>query len=354
MSVFKLTTYVVAAIALLFMGCGPRSQNQEAEERILVQVEKLAPMDVEDVLHFIGELRADREAKLEFNLSGKIARLNYEVGDRVAGGTVMAVLQQEEILARLEQAKAAYEKASADLERIERLHREQIASDDRLEAVRVGAKQAKAAYVMAQEALKNSSVIASFSGSVAEKNGEVGEYYNAMMGGPPVYRLVKVDTIKAIIGVPEAEVPKVMRGQEARILLETYPSEVFLGSVTRTGLTIDRFSRTMEVEIRAANRGGRMKPGMLADIVVVVGRREGVLSIPQGSVIRDMGLEHVYVVEEGKAVKREVVSGVGQDDRIEIVQGLTGDELVVVEGQFGLKEGDLVSVGETAPPGQGQ
>jgi membrane fusion protein (multidrug efflux system) len=207
---------------------------------------------------------------------------------------------------------------------------------------------------MAQEALKNSSVIAPFRGSVAEKNGEVGEYYNAMMGGPPVYRLVKMDTVKVIIGVPEAEVPRMRNGQIARIMLDTYPGMVFWGRVTRTGLTINRFSRTMEVEIRAANREGRLKPGMLADIEVVVDKRQEVLSIAQKAVIRDMGLEYVYVVEENKAVKREVVSGVEQDGRIEIVQGLTGEELVVVEGQFGLKEGDLVSVEKTAPSGQSQ
>lgn len=349
----KLTS-VMAAVLLIFLGCGSRSQNEEAQGKIWVQVEKPTSMDVEDVLRFIGELRADREARLEFNLSGKIARFNYEVGDRVTGGTIMATLRQEEILAHLEQAKAAYEKASADRERIERLHQAQITSDDRLEAARVGAKQARAAYVMAQEALKNSSVIAPFSGSVAEKNGEVGEYYNAMMGGPPVYRLVKVDTVKAIIGVPEAEVPRVKTGQEARILLDSYPGKAFHGLVTRTGLTIDRFSRTMEVEITAPNEHGLLKPGMLANIQLVVDRRQGVLSIPQGAVIRDMGLEHVYMVEEDRAMKREVVSGVEQNGRVEILHGLTGDEQVVVSGQFGLKEGDLVSVGETTPPGQGQ
>jgi membrane fusion protein (multidrug efflux system) len=349
----KLTSMTAAAL-LIFLGCGSRSQNEEAQEKISVQVEKPTSMDVEDVLRFIGELKADREARLEFNLSGKIAKFKYEVGDRVTRGTIMATLRQEEIQAHLEQAKATYEKATADMDRIERLHQEQITSDDRLEAARVGVKQARAAYVMAQEALKNSSVIAPFNGSVAEKNGEVGEYYNAMMGGPPVYRLVKIDTVKAIIGVPEAEVPRVKKGQEARILLDTYPQEVFGGRVSRTGLTIDRFSRTMEVEITAPNEHGLLKPGMLANIRLVVDRRQGVISIPQGAVIRDMGLEHVYMVEQNKAVKREVISGVEQNGRVEILQGLTGDKQVVVSGQFGLKEGDLVSVGENTPPGQGQ
>jgi len=192
--------------------------------------------------------------------------------------------------------------------------------------------------------VKNSSVIAPFSGSVAEKNGEVGEYYNSMMGGPPVYRLVKIDKVKILIGVPESEVPRVKMGQEARIILDTYPEEIFLGQVTRVGLTIDRLSRTLEVEITAPNESMRLKPGMMADIALIVDRRQKVLSIPQKAIIQDMGLEHIFVIVDGKAVVREVVSSVRQDDVVEIVQGLNGEEQVVIEGQFDLKEGDPVKV----------
>jgi membrane fusion protein (multidrug efflux system) len=325
------------------VGCGQKGQEQDVTEAISVQVVRPMGSEIEDVLHFIGELRADKEAKLDFNYSGRIAALDYEVGERVKRGAVMARLEQEEIRARLEQAKAAHEKAKADLDRVERLHAQEIVSDDRLESARVAAKSSRAAYVMAQEALKNSSVIAPFSGSVAEKNGEVGEYYNAMMGGPPVYRLVKVDTVKAIIGVPESEVPRVKVGQDARLIIETYPDRVFWGTVTRVGLDIDRYSRTLEVEISAANPEGLLKAGMLADIELVVERRQDALTIPQKAVIRDMGLEHVFVVKDGQAVKREVVSGAVQNGRIEIREGLTDHDQVIVEGQFGLKEGDRVS-----------
>ncbi len=344
--------WILLFTVLIFAGCGPRDQGKTSDEGIPVQVVSPASMDVEDVLRFIGELRPHREARLDFNLSGRIARLDYEVGDRVAQGTVMASLLQEEIMAHLEQTRVADEKASADLKRIERLHQDKIASDDRLEAARVNAKQTHAAYVMAQQALKNSTVIAPFSGAVAEKNGEVGEYYNSMMGGPPVYRLVKIDSVKVVIGVPEAEVPRVKMGQTARIKLGAYSGEIFPGQVTRVGLTVNRISRTMEVEITVPNKQGLLKPGMMADMELVVDHRKSVLSLPQKTIIRDMGLEHVFVVEETTAVIKEVVSGVEQAGRVEIKQGLSGDERVVVEGQFGLKEGDLVSVGEDISTGQ--
>jgi membrane fusion protein (multidrug efflux system) len=328
---------------IILLGCGPGGQEDDVREEVIVQITRPMPGEIEDVLHFIGELRAEKEARLDFNYSGRIAAFNYEVGEPVKKGAVMARLRQEEIRAQLEQAEAAHQKARSDLERVERLHAQEIVSDDRLESARVGTKAARAALVMAQEALKNSAVIAPFSGSVAEKNGEVGEYYNAMMGGPSVYRLVKIDTVEAVIGVPESEVPRVSVGQEARLSVETYPDRMFQGTVTRVGLDIDRYSRTLEAEISAANPEGLLKPGMLADIELVVDRRHGVLSLPQKAVIRDMGLEHVFVIEDSLAVKREVVSGATQDGRIEIREGLQADDQVVIEGQFGLKEGDRVS-----------
>lgn len=329
-------------IGLMYAACGSKGQDQNTDERIPVQVAGPTRIDVEDVLHYYGEIRADQEARLDFNFSGRIAKYHYEVGEKVPRGAVMAILNQEEILAQLEQTKVADEKAQADLQRVERLHADQIISDDRLELARVGAKQARAAFVMAQEALKNSSVIAPFSGLVAEKNGEVGEYYNSMMGGPPVYRLVNIDKVKMLIGIPESEVPMVKKGQEARILLDTYPGELFLGQVTRVGLTIDRLSRTMEAEITVPNASMRLKPGMMADIDLVTGRRQAVLSIPQKALMQDMGLENIFVVLDGKAVIKEVVSGVRQGDVVEIVQGLNEEDQVVIEGQFDLKEGDQV------------
>ncbi len=341
----RIRSYPILLLMLAAMvhGCGPRGQEQDAREEISVQVTRPVQTEVEDVLQFIGELRADKEARLDFNYSGRIAAFNYQVGERVRKGAVMARLQQEEIRAQLEQAEAADQKAQADLDRIERLHTQEIVSDDRLESARVAAKVARAGYVMAQEALKNSTVIAPFSGSVAEKNGEVGEYFNAMMGGPAVYRLVKIDTVKAIIGIPESEVPRVTVGQEARINVETYSDRIFRGTVTRVGLDIDRHSRTLEVEISAANSEGLLKPGMLTDIDLVVDRRQAVLTVPQKAVIRDMGLEYVFVVKDSQAVKREVISGTVQDGHIEIREGLTVQDRVIVEGQFGLKEGERVS-----------
>jgi len=336
-------------MAAITFGCGSGGKEQDVREEVSVRIARPEPGEIEDVLHFIGELRADKEARLDFNFSGRIAAFNYEVGERVRQGAVMARLQQEEIRAQLEQAEATHQKAQADLERIERLHAQEIVSADRLESARVGAKAARTAYVMAQEALKNSAVIAPFNGSVAEKNGEVGEYFNAMMGGPAVYRLVKIDTVKAIIGIPESEVPWVTVGQEARLNIETYSDRIFRGKVTRVGLDINRHSRTLEVEISAANPESLLKPGMLADIDLVVDRRQAVLTIPQKAVIRDMGLEHVFVVEDSLAVKREVVSGATQAGRIEIREGLTAQDQIIVEGQFGLKEGDRVSFSAAGP-----
>jgi multidrug efflux pump subunit AcrA (membrane-fusion protein) len=110
----------------------------------------------------------------------------------------------------------------------------------------------------------------------------------------------------------------------------------------------------MEVEITAPNDQGLLKPGMMVDIELIVDRRQGVLSVPLKAIIRDMGLEQVFVVENGRSVVRQVTSGVEQDGRVEIVAGLNGEEQVVVEGQFGLKEGDPVSIASEITSGQVQ
>jgi len=97
-----------------------------------------------------------------------------------------------------------------------------------------------------------------------------------------------------------------------------------------------------------------LKPGMMVDIELIVDQRQDVLSVPLKAIIRDMGLEQVFVVEDGRSVVREVTTGVEQGERAEVITGLSGEERVVVEGQFGLKEGDPVSITSEITSGQDQ
>lgn len=105
-----------------------------------------------------------------------------------------------------------------------------------------------------------------------------------------------------------------------------------------------------QVELRDEHR--RIKPGMFGRVSIVYDRHENVLQVPRSAIVEDMGTDSVFIVEEGKAVRRIVKTGYGENGMIEIIDGLKENDNVVTVGQLGLKPGATVSVINAQPPAE--
>jgi membrane fusion protein (multidrug efflux system) len=340
-----------ATVLWLAMGvlgvCCARGARDETEtlRSVVINTPEIRVMGLSLLL--LGEVEAYRKAALSFPISGIIAEMNAEIGDTAREGQVLARLRQEEFLAGLEQASAAHEKAKKDLAKVERLYAEELTSEDRLEGARLAVKQAHAAYVMASEAFRNSTIRAPFHGVISYKSGEPSEMYSAMVGPAAVYKVVDVSSVKVTLGIPGDELGKVAVGQEGLLTVSAYPSQEFWGRLTLVGVEVDNRSRTATAQLLVPNDEGLLKPGMVGDVTLLVGEPREVLTLPEGVLLDDMGLSYVYLFNAGRAIKREVETGMAEGGWAEIVSGLAASDSVVVEGQFGLRDGQRV-----APMGQ--
>jgi membrane fusion protein (multidrug efflux system) len=302
-------------------------------------------------LRLLGEVEAVRKAALSFPMSGIIAEMNADLGDTVRQGQVLARLRQEEFLAHVEQASAAYDKAKKDLEKVEQLYQEELASEDRLEGARLAVKQTHAAYVMASEALRNSSIKAPFDGVVSERSGEPSEMYSAMMGPNAVYAVVDISSVKVKLGIPGDELGRVSPGQEGILTVSAYPGREFKGQLTVVGVEVDERSHTATAELLVPNSGGLLKPGMVGDVRLLIGEPKKVLALEEGALLDDMGLAYAYVYNGGKALRRRVETGMSDNGWVEVVSGVAASDTVVVEGQFGLRDGQPITPMTTGDPG---
>ncbi len=305
-------------------------------------------------LRLLGEVEAVRKAALSFPMSGIIAEMNADLGDTVRQGQVLARLRQDEFRAQLEQASAAYEKAQKDLAKIEQLHEEELASEDRLEGARLAVKQTHAAHVMASEALRNSSIRAPFGGVVSERSGEPSEMYSAMMGPNAVYAVVDISSVKVELGIPGDELGRVSPGQEGILTVSAYPEREFRGKLTVVGVEVDERSRTAAAELLVPNDDGLLKPGMVGDVTLLIGEPKKVLALEEGALLDDMGLSYAYVYNGGTAIRRSVETGMTENGWVEVLDGITASDTVVVEGQFGLRDGQPIEPMDpssaTSPP----
>ncbi len=346
---FALALCVAAAALGVSCARGGRDET-ESVKSVVVSLPEI--MTMRPSLRLLGEVEPFRKAALSFPMSGIIAEMNAEIGDTVREGQVLAGLRQEEFLAGLEQASAAHEKAKKDLVKVEKLYAEELTSEDRLEGARLAVKQAHAAFVMASEALRNSTIRTPFDGVISEKSGEPSEMYSAMMGPSAVYTVVDVSSVKVRLGIPGDELGRVAVGQEGLLKVSAYQNQEFKGRLTLVGVEVDNRSRTATAELLVPNNEGLLKPGMVGDVRLLVGDSRKVLALPEGVLLDDMGLSYVYVCNGGKAVRRRVEVGMTDNAWVEIVSGVAAGDTVVVEGQFGLRDGQAVTpIGQAGEPG---
>ncbi len=163
--------------------------------------------------------------------------------------------------------------------------------------------------------------------------------------GQPLFQIADLRNATVEAEVEEGDIPKIKKGQRVRIYLDAYPERDFTGTVTHVGIKAKSGSTgatVFPVTIHLDLLDIPLKIGFNATVDIEVLSKPDVLIIPSQALVREKGSEYVWVVEEGVARRREVVSGAESDEEIEIVEGLEAGDTVVVEGFSKLTEGKRV------------
>ena len=312
-------------------------------------------------------LEALEDVVLVPKVSGKLKELRVSPGDRVRRGQVLAVLDHRDQDAQvgalsaqtavnragLDQARAELEQAQRERERYRKLLAEGYATKQELDTRVTTLQTAQAAYNRAvatvrqsQASLQAQQVNRSEFVILAPMDGVVLKDYDlapgALLGvSSPVAEVAQIDTLKAVIQVPENQLPRVREGMTGFLTGEGFPGREVTGTVRRIDPYVDSSTRTARVEVQVPNKtlGYPIKPGMFAQVFLVEATAKDALTLPP-TAIRDGG---VFVVEDGKARRRAVTVGLVLPDRVQILSGVASGDRVVVGGGDALTDGDRVS-----------
>ena len=164
-----------------------------------------------------------------------------------------------------------------------------------------------------------------------------------------MYRVTSFEPLVAYLHVPEREYQRISPDQPVAIDIDALADMAILASVTRVSPIVDPATGTFKITIEIRDATRRIKPGMFGRMSIVYDRHENVLLIPRSAVAEELGIESVFVVEDGKAVRRNVRTGYGENGMIEIIEGLDDTDNVITVGQVGLKPDATVTV-INAPP----
>lgn len=334
-------------------------RNGEATQRVGVQIAQKGDLAVE--IKATGQIAPLAEISLVPKAAGRIERFRLptgqpvEEGSQVAAGDIMAEIEHAALLAAVNQAAAALEVARvnrADAEREKKrwdaLFAERSATEQQRDKATTAFQLAQAQFALAEAALQQAKVAldettlkAPIAGIVSRKFVDEGT-----MVGPatPLVNIADIDTVKVLAMVGERHLAKLRPDETSvRAEVDAFPSVVFTGTVHRLGTVLDPVTRTAEVEVRLPNPGRRLKPGMFVRTTILLEKRSGVIVIPEHALMRGEEGLFAYVVDNSRVQKRALKVGLSQGALNEVLEGIAAGEMVVIRGQRGIKDGEIVA-----------
>lgn len=322
-------------------------QAQAAADAAEAQLAKARAGAPEEEVDNARALVAQAEEDLE------VARSSMERTRRLFEAGTIARAQFEDAENQFRSAETQVQNARRSLSLLE-----QGARDEDLTMAQANADAAARQLELAELQLDYAQIRAPISGTVASVLVEEG---NMVDTRTPVVALVNDNLITIRLAVPEEHYGRVRtRGTEipARVHPVAYPDrDPFPGTVSAVSPVIDAASRTFEVEVVVNNSAGLLRPGMYANVELVLSRQEQAILVPTRAVLFRDGAQVVFVAEEGNslhAAMREVDVGVEQDGFFEIRGGLAPDDRLIVEGNAFLEDGALLRVLDIRDPQDAQ
>jgi len=318
-----------------------------------------------------GYVVARRKATLSAKISGKIAELHFEEGQKVQSGDIIARLDDSndqaslaQARAVLSQAKAAFENAERYYTRYQALKAQNAISTDLVENQRILYDTARTQYGVAQaqvnsaeSALRDTVVRAPFAGVVTVRVAQIGEVVapTASGGGDTrtgILTIVDMDSLEVQVDVSENYIERVQVGGAAVIHLDAFPDWDIPGSVIAIIPTADQAKGTVAVRVAIKSKDARILPNMAARVGFMTAPEKGAVqavsrvSVPVSAVIANGKTGSVFLINDGKAEKREVALGLKTAQTITVLSGISAGDRLAGDNLDKLHDGDKVKVAE--------
>jgi len=328
------------------------------------QGQVIAQIDRTDFLQKVREIEA------------KVGQAKAQLSELEAGTRTEELRQAEEAV---NQARSRFENARLQRERIEALFKRQViskkeadvsdmeyavaeaqlaASQQQLKLLKEGARQEvregtqaklrEMEAILEQERnhLKETRIVAPFRGEISRKFVDAGALVSPSSPPTPIVSLVYTETLKIVANILEKDIPLLKGGMKAKIRVEAYPERIFEGKVEKINSALDLSTRTLQAEIYIPNADRTLKPGMFANVDLVLLERPQALVIPREAVLEGDREMSVFVVESKQPVRKLITIGYEQDRMVEVLKGLNEGDQVIIKGQQLIRNGSTIRVVE--------
>lgn len=405
MAAYQTLALLTVCLSLAITGCGNK-QPAEGEPVVSVQAARVQRSEIEQQVSASAVLYALNQAVIVPKISAPIKKFYVERGDHVRAGQLLAMLENSDLAAASAEAKGAYQQAEANYETTSaadlpeqiqkaqgavksaeatykaakqlydnstKLYQQGALAEKQLNQAEVGLTQAQTNLQAAQQQLEKLQSVgakAQIKAAQGQLASAKGRYENAeaqvdyseirspidgvvtdrplyqgqmASAGTPLMTIMNLSSVIARAHIPAAQAAVLKVGDPAEISAPGGAKPV-TGKVTVVSPALDPNSTTLQVWVRAANPGDQLKPGNTVSLTIIAKRVPNALVIPKSALVSDSDKGKVVMLigTDSKAHQTQVTTGIEQDGKVQITQGLKQGELIVNEGAYALPDGTKV------------
>ena len=287
----------------------------------------------------VGSLRSDESVMVRAEQSGRITALNFTEGQPVRAGQVLVQLDDSVARAELEQARANQKLGKAKFDRAVELKQRNFISGQAQDEAENVMRVADATVSLGVAKLAKLTIKAPFSGTIGLRTASTGDY---VKDGQDIVNLEKTDPIKVDFKVPEIFQSKIKVGQPLSVALDALPAQAFTGKVVAVNPQLDTAGRAVVLRAQMDNRSGVLKPGMFARVRLTLADTGEAVVVPEQSVAMQGEDQIMFKVIDGRAMRTKVEVGQRRDGKVEIIEGISGGDTIVIAGWQRLRDGAAV------------
>lgn len=332
-------------ISATLFGAGCRSKDTTAESaqtaarRVPVETAVVAREDLALTRTYSGSLEGEEQANLVAKIAERVTAVKVQVGDHVSKGQLCIALDKSGSSSQYFQAEASFSNAAKTLERMKSLFTEGAISQQALDGTQTAYDVAKANFESARNTVE---LTAPISGIVTAIDVTVGDLTTP---GVALATVARNDRMKVVFNLNESDVADLAVGQKVHIFADSRADETVEGTITQFFKSADTRSRSFEVRAMFPNtRDHWFRPGMFVKVTYDRSPRKDVLVIPNAAIQSSGESRRVFTIRNGRAYIRNVTLGLTNDEKTEIVNGLSERDTVVVTGAGDLQDSAFVSI----------
>ncbi|PIE70680.1 MAG: hypothetical protein CSA22_06685 [Deltaproteobacteria bacterium] len=342
---------VMAVTVLVLLGrVKAESKRLKAEKAAAIRAEippvnvvtlAMVPKRLTEAISFPAMTEPWLRLTVQSEVTGKIEKKQIREGDPVKQGSPLCSVDKRDYRLSHHAAAAAYKTAQASYDRIFELHGKQLSTRSLLDAASADLESARSAMDTAALRLERCDITASTHGIIDKVYVEEGQYISV---GDPIADILQLDRIKVNVGIPESDISDIRNLTDFTVEIDALDRRPFPAKKYYLSRSADPLAKLYRLEVMIDNPSEEILPDMFSRVTLVKKAADNALSVPVFAVISQDDRHFVFVASDDTATRKAVTLGIHDGWEVEIADGLSEDDRVIVVGQRDLTDGQPIRV----------